>query len=119
MGALLYQYKTPAFQYNHYSKKITDHDLLYLKVTEVLKKDPYQFKYIVEVISVHNMPSSGKLLLNIKRDTTTTELNVDNLLIVNSSIKKIYQLATHINLSINGKSIVFIDGLWNIFRIAA
>ena len=89
LGALLYQYKTPAFQYNHYSKKITDHDLLYLKVTEVLKKDPYQFKYIVEVISVHNMPSNGKLLLNIKRDTTTTELNVDNLLIVNSSIKKI------------------------------
>jgi competence protein ComEC len=89
LGATLYQYQTPSFQHQHYSKKISAHNLLQLKVKEVLKKDAYQFKYIVEVISNHNERSSGKLLLNIKRNSTTTVYAIDNLLVVNSKIEKI------------------------------
>ena len=89
LGATLYQYQTPSFQHQHYSKKISAHNLLQLKVKEVLKKDAYQFKYIVEVISNHNERSSGKLLLNIKRNSTTTVYAIDNLLVINSKIEKI------------------------------
>ena len=89
LGATLYQYQTPSFQHQHYSKKISTNNLLQLKVKEVLKKDSYQFKYIVEVISNHNERSSGKLLLNVKRNSTTTMYAIDNLLIVNSKIEKI------------------------------
>ncbi len=89
LGATIYQYHTPSFQYQHYSKKISTHNLLQLKVKEVLKKNAYQFKYIVEVISNHNERSSGKLLLNVKRNSTTTIYAIDNLLVVNSKIEKI------------------------------
>ena len=89
LGATIYQHQTPSFQHQHYSKKISTNNLLQLKVKEVLKKDAYQFKYIVEVISNHNERSSGKLLLNIKRNSTTTVYAIDNLLVVNSKIEKI------------------------------
>ena len=89
LGATLYQYQTPSFQYQHYSKKISTHNLLQLKIKEVLKKNAYQFKYIVEVISNHNERSTGKLLLNVKRNSGTTMYAVDNLLVVNSKIEKI------------------------------
>ena len=65
-------------------------NILQLKVKEVLKSDTYNSKYMAEVIAINNNYFNGKILLNIKRDSFEKILNIDDLLLISSKIKKIY-----------------------------
>ena len=93
LGAVTYQINLPEFQNNHYYQTDTiglKENILQLKIKEVLKSDTYNSKYIAEIIAINNNYFNGKILLNIKRDSVEKILNIDDLLLISSKIKKIY-----------------------------
>jgi len=93
LGAVTYQINLPEFQKHDYCQSDSiglKENILQLKVKEVLKSDTYNSKYIAEIIAVNNNYFNGKILLNIKRDSFEKILNIDDLLLISSKIKKIY-----------------------------
>ena len=93
LGAVTYQINLPEFQkYDYYQTDSIGikENILQLKVKEVLKSDTYNSKYIAEIIAINNNYFNGKILLNIKRDSFEKILNIDDLLLISSKIKKIY-----------------------------
>ena len=93
LGAVTYQINLPEFQKHGYYQ--TDsiglkENILQLKVKEVLKSDTYNSKYMAEIIAINNNYFNGKILLNIKRDSFEKILNIDDLVLISSKIKKIY-----------------------------
>ena len=78
---------------NHYSKqKIIAFDTLYtiqFRIREVLKPSLFHNKYIVDVLKINDESVTGKSLLNVEKDSTTSNLNVDDILITRSNFKDI------------------------------
>ena len=60
-----------------------------LRVIEVLKPSLYQDKYFVETLSLNDKPVSGKILLNVDKNTLAPILKVDDLLYINTPISEI------------------------------
>jgi competence protein ComEC len=92
LGAVTYQINLPEFQNNHYSQNDSiglKENILQLKIKEVLKSDTYNSKYIAEVIAINNKDFDGKILLNIKKDSLEKIINIDDLLLISSKLKKI------------------------------
>jgi len=91
LGFFNYQIRTPQFQTNHYSNRIfkNQSSLLQLKITEVLKSNNYNQKYISEVQFIDGETSSGKILLSVKKDSSFKNATIDNVFLVSSEIKTI------------------------------
>ncbi|MEM9078425.1 MAG: ComEC/Rec2 family competence protein [Bacteroidota bacterium] len=60
-----------------------------LKIAEVLKPNPYQHRYVVQVNSFDNKPCSGKLILNIAKDSVLKPFQVDDELLLLSQLGNI------------------------------
>jgi len=93
IGYVNYQIRLPNFQQAHYSNKLTnsevanrDQQTLQLKIKEHLKPDKYQTKYIAEVSAINGSITKGKLLMFLKKYTQNNSLEIDDVLIVSTSI---------------------------------
>lgn len=93
VGVLCVNFHNQQHFKNHYTKYI---DLnsestksVTFKINELLKPSSYNHKYIVDVLKIEDSNASGKLLLNIPRDTTETTFNVDDVFIANTKINLI------------------------------
>lgn len=89
LGITSYQIRLPEFQKNHYSHTITTNhegNIFQLKIKEVLKTDTYNDKYLAEIISVNQLESKGKILLNIKKDSLKPKLSIDDLILISSNL---------------------------------
>lgn len=76
---------------NHYTKHIiqnTEYTIV-VKVREVLKHNNYYEKYIVDVLKINDSSVSGKLMLNIKKDSLQQPLTVDDILMTTSAISDV------------------------------
>ena len=60
---------------------------LQFKVREVLKSSRYHDKYVVDLITVNNNHVSGRLLLNIEKDSTKSKLEVDHVFVTNTKFE--------------------------------
>ena len=73
---------------NHYSKQeVLAFDTAYtihFRIREVLKPSLFHNKYIIDVLKINNELVTGKSLLNIEKDSTKSNLKVDDLLITRS-----------------------------------
>lgn len=78
---------------NHYSNvesiDTNASHLITFKVREVLKPTVYHDKYVVDILKLDTHSVSGKLLLNIARDSVSKSLDVDDILIASTSFSKI------------------------------
>lgn len=78
---------------NHYSNYIfKDTDTLHtihLRVIEVLKPGNFYDKYVIEILKVDGKLATGKSLLNVKRDTLSKSLNVDENYIIRTAFKNL------------------------------
>jgi len=76
---------------NHYShQEILSIDTTYtidFRIREILKPGNYHDKYVVDLLKINNTHVSGKLLLNVEKDSTKANLKVDDILITNSNFK--------------------------------
>ncbi len=78
--------------YSHYTKYLkasnSAHTIRF-KVRDILKSNTYYDKYVVDVIEVDTTLVSGKLLVNIAKDSLKTPLQVDAILLANTQFKTI------------------------------
>ncbi len=76
---------------NHYSNYLdVENDSaqqIAIRIREVLKSGNYYDKYIVDVLEINNIPTSGKSLLNVAKDSLKTPLSVDEIYISKSQFK--------------------------------
>ncbi|WP_339695999.1 ComEC/Rec2 family competence protein [uncultured Marixanthomonas sp.] len=91
IGFASYQLQLPKFQNEHYSHILSDKNtsktsLLSLKITEVLKPDRYNNKYIAECISINKIEANGKILLNIQKDSISKEYTIDDVLLISDKV---------------------------------
>src|SRR5690606_15010903 len=76
---------------NHYSNEI-DVEIeatILVRIREVLKPNVYYDKYIVDVLKVDDAQVSGKLLLNVQKDSLQNTIRVDDILISKTSIQNV------------------------------
>ncbi len=76
---------------NHYSNYIsikTDTiNTVTFRVREVLKPGNYYDKYVIDILKIEDNTVLGKSLLNIQKDSTQHQLNVDDILISKTEFK--------------------------------
>ncbi|MES2812523.1 MAG: ComEC/Rec2 family competence protein [Bacteroidota bacterium] len=74
---------------NHYIQKETNFENpknLHLTIREKLKNSAKYNRFFAEVISIDNNPTCGKILLNIKKDTTGNSIKIGNHLLVHDQL---------------------------------
>ncbi|WP_282041263.1 ComEC/Rec2 family competence protein [Winogradskyella flava] len=93
IGLNAYNIQNEKLQPDHYSNLTQNetHNTLILKVKERLKPDAYNDKYIMSVLSFNEKVSSGKVLVNLKRDSLTESLDVDSILFTSAELENIQQ----------------------------
>jgi len=66
---------------NHYSHNIISNPIkpkiIVFQICEILKSSNYYDKYVVDLLKINHTYESGKLLLNVKKDSTAQNLKVD------------------------------------------
>ncbi len=75
------------FQKKHYSHFIKDKNIVILTISKPLKSNKYYHKYEAKIIQLNKTKVVGKLLLNIKKNSTTKRLNVGE----NIQVKTIFK----------------------------
>jgi len=89
IGFADFQLQLPDFQdknYVHFISEEKSSQLLQLKITESLKPDFYNNKFLAEVISIENQETKGKILLNLKKDSIVPNLVADDMLLVSGKV---------------------------------
>ena len=93
LGINAYNFQNDKIRQSHYSNlDFNDSIELTFKIKERLKSDLYNDKYIVSLISTNKREASGKLLINIKRDSSSSSLPVDAVIYSKSALKNIRYL---------------------------
>ncbi|WP_369048587.1 ComEC/Rec2 family competence protein [Tenacibaculum sp. UWU-22] len=72
---------------NYYTHYVQPNSIDVLVINKVLKSGPYYNKYKVTVSQVNEHLTTGKLLLNIKKDSLQPPLEIANQIVVNSTIQ--------------------------------
>ncbi|WP_296382233.1 ComEC/Rec2 family competence protein [Winogradskyella sp.] len=91
IGMISYSIQDEKLQSYHYTNLNISKDFnsITFKIKERLKPDNYNEKYIVSINSVNTKKASGKLLINIRRDSLSKVLSVDDVLVTSSQLKDI------------------------------
>ena len=78
---------------NHYTKINLKHEdvsrFINFRVREVLKPGNFYNKYVIDILNLDNINSSGSLLLNVIKESTTEPLKVDDVLITKTQFKEL------------------------------
>lgn len=78
---------------DHYSHLISgpksQSTTIVFKVKEVLKAGNYHDKYVIDILKIGDIPVSGISLLNIAKDSPSTKLSIDDILITKTAFKEI------------------------------
>jgi len=76
---------------NHYTSFVLDDnpERAILKITSILKSNTYYDKYEASVLNINDIQVQGKILVNIKRDSTQKRLHIDDKLFVKTEFQSI------------------------------
>lgn len=92
LGVLVYNLHDQKQYKNHYANHITDDvQIVHFRIKERLKPGAFYDKYVIEILSVNNQPTTGKTLLNIHKDSTLTIYHVDDAFLANISFKPLIE----------------------------
>lgn len=91
IGFANYQLRLPTYQKLHYSHTTSENKaaVLQLKVLEALKPDNYYIKFIATVQASEGTNTTGKVLLQIHKDSLIPSITVDDILLVSASLQNI------------------------------
>jgi competence protein ComEC len=59
------------------------------RIKEVIKSGNYYDKYIIDILKIENQKVTGKVLLNIKKDSSNSQLNIDQILIATEKLSEL------------------------------
>ena len=80
---------SPKNNINYYQNYISDKNKVTITIAKVLKPGNYYTKYIAHVNQVNSTKTTGKILINIKKDSTKTLLKVDDRVFITSKPKNL------------------------------
>lgn len=93
IGISAITFKNQLYQKQHYSNavgfKIATNNVATIAIREQLKPTLNYNKYVAEVTQLHNVKTIGEVLINIKKDSSKTVLNVGDNLVVSTSFYEI------------------------------
>ena len=93
IGILNVKLKDPLEKTDHYSHSTynSEEDEILLNIREVLKPTLYAEKYVADVMQLNGRPASGKVLLNIDKDSTSSysKLKVDETFYLKTNLSEI------------------------------
>jgi len=91
IGYFSYQIRLPEFQSKHFSHLVTDDtaEIFQLKITQILKPDKFNLKYFAKVNTLNGVPTKGKILLNVSKDSLSKSFSPDEILLVYAPISEI------------------------------
>ena len=87
LGYFNYQERLPSHNSSHYSNIFSEKEpseIFQLKISEILKPDTYNRKYLATVKAVNQVSSEGILLLSIVKDSFYENLKIDQVLVVSA-----------------------------------
>lgn len=93
-GILRIQLYDETLKSSHYINSeidYTDHQNFNLKLIKRLKPDNYNDKFFAEIQSLNASTTSGKILINLKKDSTKTQFNIDDVFFVNTKLAKVVE----------------------------
>ncbi|MCH4553580.1 ComEC/Rec2 family competence protein [Aestuariibaculum lutulentum] len=76
---------------HHYTKTLDEDSIpkTTFRIREVLKSNHYYDKYIVDILELNNNQVSGKILLNLQKDSINNKLHVDDIYITKTEFKNL------------------------------
>ena len=78
---------------NHYTKLNQKHKdstlLINFRVREVLKPGNFYNKYVIDILSLDSIKTSGRSLLNVAKDSTKASLKVDDIILTKTQFKEL------------------------------
>jgi len=77
-------------QKSHYSHFIHNNNKLVFQIEKELKPTLYHEKYYARILRIDSIPSEGKVLLNLVKDSIVTKLQVGEVFFTQSSFSEIY-----------------------------
>lgn len=91
IGFANYTIRLPKSQPIHFTQRTTfsENNLLQLKVTEELKPDTFNTKYIAAVVAINEVKSTGNVLLQLRKDSVQPALHVDEILLVSGNFRPV------------------------------
>ncbi len=91
IGILVVNLHNQKLYKNHYTNKadIEKEATVLFRIREVLKPNAYYDKYIVDVLKIDDTQVSGKLLLNVQKDSLKNSITVDDILLTKASIQNV------------------------------
>ena len=73
----------------HYTKFPYQQEPALLEIQDLLKTGTYHNRYIARVLQINQIKLKGKLILNIRKDSTRTRLNIGDKLLLKPDFKRI------------------------------
>jgi competence protein ComEC len=91
LGAWNYQIHQEFNHKNHFlnHSSFTESHLLEIKVRDILKSSRYEEKYVAEIITIDQQPVSGKVLLNVRKDSLSIAIDVDEVLVFYAPLQQL------------------------------
>ncbi|MGW9684093.1 ComEC/Rec2 family competence protein [Flagellimonas sp. 2504JD1-5] len=90
LGVFVIQVSQSRYLEHHYAQSdLKDFKLWEIKIKEVLKPNPFNQRYVVDVLSVEKKQSTGKLVLSVSTDSISKKLKVDDEVFVFAKVKAI------------------------------
>jgi competence protein ComEC len=74
---------------NHFTNFLKQEATVVLRISKVLKPGFYHDKYVAEVLQINKNKTSGKVLLNIEKDSLQNRLKIDAKIFVKPTFKRI------------------------------
>ncbi|MCG8732775.1 ComEC/Rec2 family competence protein [Tenacibaculum finnmarkense] len=74
---------------SYYKHHLTDNSNIIIQIHKVLKTSNYAHKYIADVIQIDTKKTIGSILINLKKDSISTLLNVDDLIVTTAEFKNL------------------------------
>jgi len=72
---------------NHFKHELDSSQTIVFKIREVLKPGKFYDKYVIDLKMINDQKVTGKLLLNVQKDSTFTSLKVDDLVTTKTVFK--------------------------------
>ena len=91
IGVVIYNVHHQKHFRSHYTNHITQKKdtPITFRIRETLKSNLYYNKYVVDVLKIEDQNVTGKVLLNVKKDSIQTSYRVDDILLSYSELKPI------------------------------
>jgi competence protein ComEC len=71
---------------SYYEKYESSNQTIYFRITKILKSTNYYNKFEAKVIQLNHKKTKGKILVNIKKDTSEKKVTIGNVVITKSSL---------------------------------